>query len=148
MQTSRFGALTFVRLYAGRMTGGMAVVNAAAGKTERIGRILRMHADEETVITEAVAGDIVAVTGLKSAGTGDTLCAPGHGIVLSGFVCPDPVISAVIEPRAAADQQRLGQALAMICREDPSLRMTAIRKPGRRFLRAWANCIWRSVWRV
>jgi elongation factor G len=133
-QMSRFGALTFLRLYSGRMTGGTAVVNGATGKLERIGRILRMHADEETEITEAVAGDIVAVTGLKSAGAGDTLCTPGHRIVLSGLACPEPVISAVIEPRTAADQQRFAQSLAMICREDPSLRVSSDPETGQTLL--------------
>ena len=134
LQTSRYGTLAFVRLYAGRIQTGTAVLNARVGKAERIGRILRMHADEETEIAEARAGDIVAVTGLKSAAGGDTLCAPGHPVVLSGFECPEPVISAVIEPRTAADRQRFGEALSAICRDDPSLRVTADPETGQTLL--------------
>ena len=134
LQTSRYGTLAFARLYAGCMRTGLAVLNARTGRTERIGRILRMHADEETEIAEARAGDIVAVTGLKSAAAGDTLCASGHPVVLSGFECPEPVISAVIEPRTAADRQRFGEALSAICREDPSLRVTADPETGQTLL--------------
>src|SRR5262249_1077017 len=124
VQPGRFGALAFVRLYAGTMRTGMAVRNTRAGETCPVGRILRMHADEATEIAGARAGDIVAVTGLKPVSAGDTLCAPGHPVALSGFECPEPVISAVIEPRSAVDRQRFGEALSAICREDPSLHVT------------------------
>jgi elongation factor G len=134
VQTGRFGALSFVRLYAGSMKTGMAVRNTRAGETRRIGRILRMHADEAAEIAEARAGDIVAITGLKSVSAGDTLCAPAHPVVLSGFECPEPVISAVIEPRSALDRQRFGEALPAICREDPSLRVTVDPETGQTLL--------------
>jgi elongation factor G len=123
VQMTRYGALSFVRLYAGRIARGDTLVNAATGARERIGRLLRMHADKETEIASATAGDVVAVLGLKATGTGETLSDPAHPLVLSGLVCPDPVIEAVIEPRAASDQERLGQALAAMAREDPSLRI-------------------------
>ena len=123
VQMSRYGALSYVRIYSGRIRRGMQLVNGATGKAERIGRLLRMHANRETEIDEAVAGDVIAVVGLKATGAGETLSDPDHPIVLGGFECPDPVIEAVIEPVSSADHERLGQALAMMTREDPSLRV-------------------------
>jgi elongation factor G len=130
VQTSRFGALAYLRLYSGRLTPGMAVVNAANGRVERIGRLLRMHADEQTEIDSAIAGDVVVAVGLKSVGAGETLSDPARPIVLSGFVVPDPVIEAVIEPLSIKDQERLGQALALMARGDPSLRVAVDRDTG------------------
>ena len=123
VKVSRYGTLSFLRLYAGRVARGDVLVNAASGARERIGRLLRMHADKEAEIDAATAGDVVAVLGLKATGTGETLSHPAHPLVLPGLLCPDPVIEAVIEPRAASDQERLGQALATMAREDPSLRV-------------------------
>jgi elongation factor G len=134
VKTGRHGALAFVRVYAGRIAPGMAVVNAATGRTERIGRLLRMQADAQTEIGEAVAGDVVAVVGLKSAMAGATLSDPKRPIVLSGFEIPDPVIEAVIEPRASQDQEKLGQALAMMARSDPSLRVAVDPESGQTLL--------------
>jgi elongation factor G len=130
VQPSRHGALAYVRVYAGRMKRGMSVVIPATGKAERIGRLVRMHADAETEIDEAFAGDVVAVVGLKSVGAGDTLSDPARPIVLSGFVIPEPVIEAVIQPRTARDQEKLGQALAAMARSDPSLRVLVDRETG------------------
>src|SRR5262245_22748673 len=130
VQMSRYGALSFVRLYAGRIARGDTLVNAATGRTERIGRLLRMHADQETEIAMAVAGDVVAVLALKATGTGETLSDPARPLVLAGLHCPDPVIEAVIEPRAASDQERLGQVLAIMAREDPSLRVSVDPETG------------------
>jgi elongation factor G len=130
VQMSRFGALTFVRVYSGRMVRGMQALNATTGKPERIGRLLRMHADKETEVDEAVAGDIIAVAGLKGTRSGDALCDPAHPILLGGFVCPEPVIEAVIEPRQAADHERLSQTLANMAREDPSLRVAVDPETG------------------
>jgi elongation factor G len=135
IQTSRFGALAVIRLYAGRMARGMQVVNAATGRVERVGRLLRIHASETTEIDEAVAGDVVAVVGLKALNAGDTLSDPAHPIVLRGFECPEPVIEAVIEPRVAADQESLGEALALIAREDPSLRVSIDEETGQTLIR-------------
>jgi elongation factor G len=128
VQATRFGALSYVRVYSGRIEPGQTVViaaegGAATGRSERIGRILRMQADAATEIGEAVAGDVVGVAGLKSATAAMTLSDPSRPIVLSGFEIPDPVIQAVIEPRLAQDQEKLGQALAMLARGDPSLRI-------------------------
>lgn len=135
VQTSRYGALSFARIYSGRMRRGMNVVNAATGKAERIGRLLRMHADEETEIYEAVAGDVVAIVGLKSTMAGETLSDPAAPIALGGFHCPDPVIEAVIEQRSSADHERLGQALASMSREDPSLRVSVDPETGQTLVR-------------
>ena len=135
VQTSRFGALAFIRVYAGRIAPGASVVNAATRKVERIGRLLRMHADSQAEIAEAAAGDVVAVVGLKSVSAGDTLSDPARPVVLSGFVIPAPVIEAVIEPRSGQDQERLGQALAMMARSDPSLRVAVDGESGQTLLR-------------
>jgi len=135
VQTSRFGTLAFIRVYAGQIAPGDPVVNAATRKVERIGRLLRMHADSHTEIGEALAGDVVAVVGLKSVSAGDTLSQPARPIVLSGLVIPAPVIEAVIEPRAGQEQERLGQALAMMARSDPSLRVSVDRESGQTLLR-------------
>ena len=130
VQMSRFGALSYVRIYAGRMERGMAVVNAATGATERIGRLLRMHANEPEEIAYAQAGDVIAIPGLKATGAGETLSDRDHPIVLGGFACPEPVIEAVIEPRASSENARLGQALALMTREDPSLRVHVDEETG------------------
>jgi elongation factor G len=130
VQMSRYGTLSFVRLYAGRIARGDTLVNAATGRTERIGRLLRMHADQETEIEMAVAGDVVAVLGLKATATGETLSDPAHPLVMAGLHCPDPVIEAVIEPRAASDHERLARSLAALAREDPSLRVSVDPETG------------------
>jgi elongation factor G len=130
VQMSRYGALSFVRLYAGRIARGEVLVNAATGTRERIGRLLRMHADKVTEVETAAAGDVVAVLGLKATGTGETLSDPAHPLVLPGLLRPDPVIEAVIEPRATSDRERLGQALATMAREDPSLRISVDAETG------------------
>jgi elongation factor G len=130
VQMSRYGTLSFVRLYAGRIARGDTLVNAGTGRTERIGRLLRMHADQETEIEMAVAGDVVAVLGLKATGTGETLSDPARPLVMAGLHCPDPVIEAVIEPRAASDHERLARSLAALAREDPSLRVSVDPETG------------------
>ncbi len=130
VQADRFGARAFVRVYAGRFAPGTVVVSAATGRTERIGRLLRVQADTHVEVGDAVAGDVVAVVGLKAAMAGDTLSDPLRPIVLDGFVVPDPVVEAVIEPRRPQDQARLGQALAQMARSDPSLRLAVDRETG------------------
>jgi len=130
VQPGRFGALAFVRVYSGRMVQGMAVAVGATGRVERIGRLLRMQADAQTEIDEAVAGDVVAVVGLKGVGAGDTLSDPASPLVLNGFAIPEPVIEAAIVPRTGRDQERLGQALAAMARGDPSLRVSVDRETG------------------
>lgn len=122
-RVTRYGTLSTVRLYAGRIEKGMAVLNATTGERERIGRILKMHAEDHVDLEAAEAGDVVAVMGLKSVRAGDSLSDPKAPLVLDGLVCPDPVIEAVVEASDAVAQSKLGQALAAMAREDPSLRV-------------------------
>jgi elongation factor G len=135
VQPSRFGALAFLRVYSGRLVSGTTLVNPANGRTERIGRLLRMHADAQEEIGEAAAGDVVAAVGLKSVLAGDTLSDPVHPVLLDGFVVPEPVIEAVIEPRTADDRAKLGPALAMLERGDPSLRIAIDSETGQTVVR-------------
>jgi elongation factor G len=135
MLVTRFGTLAFIRIYAGQLSPGMAVVNATQGGQERVGRLLRMHADQQTDIDLAGAGDVIAVTGLKSVRAGDTLADCAAPIILGGFTIPEPVIEAVIEPVASQDKAKLGQALAMMARSDPSLRISVDRETGQTLVR-------------
>ncbi|HSC80890.1 MAG TPA: elongation factor G [Chitinolyticbacter sp.] len=117
------GALTFVRLYRGRLAVGDSVLNTTSGKRERIARLYEMHADRKRERELAVAGDIVAVVGLKTTVTGDTLTDPAHPLVLERIDAPEPVIDIAIEPRTQADQQHLSHGLQALLQEDPSLRL-------------------------
>ncbi len=128
---SRYGALSVVRLYSGRIVPGDALHLSNTGRTERLGRILRVQAGSETEAAEAVAGDVVALVGLKSARAGATLSDPAHPIVLGGFIVPDPVISVAIEPKARGDQDRFRRALDILARSDPSLRISTEAETGR-----------------
>ncbi|WP_425585729.1 elongation factor G [Streptomyces longisporus] len=115
------GRLTYVRVYSGTIGKGDAVWDAGARRTERIGRILRVQADRHTHVDRAVAGDIVAVVGLKSARAGSTLCAPGAPIVLEPPGVAEPVVSVAVEARSSTDADKLASALARLAEEDPSL---------------------------
>ncbi|WP_188114031.1 elongation factor G [Streptomyces apricus] len=115
------GRLTYLRVYSGTIRKGEAVWDAGAGRTERVGRILRVRADRHAQVELAVAGDIVAVVGLKSARAGSTLCAPGAPLVLEPPATADPVVSVAVEAGANADTDRLVTALARLVEEDPSL---------------------------
>jgi elongation factor G len=117
------GHLTFLRIYSGVLTSGSTVLNATKGGRERIGRLLKMHANKREEISEAYAGDIVAAVGLKSTTTGDTLADPQAPVVLETLHIPQPVIDIAIEPATKADQDKLGQALSKIAGEDPSFRV-------------------------
>src|SRR2546421_6339359 len=105
------GQLTFVRNYSGTLKSGTAVLNTAKGKRERIGRLLRMHANKREEIDEILAGDIGAVVGLKGATTGDTLCDMEHPIVLERMEFPQPVMHIAVEPKSTADQEKMILAL-------------------------------------
>ena len=135
VQPSPFGALAYLRVYSGRLVGGTTLLDPGSGRTERIGRLLRMHADAREEIDEAAAGDVVVAVGLKSVRAGDTLCDPAHPVRLDGFVVPEPVIEAAIEPRTAEDRAKLGPALAMLERGDPSLRVSTEPESGRMLVR-------------
>jgi elongation factor G len=116
------GQLTFIRVYSGVLASGTSVLNSTRNKRERIGRLLRMHANKREEIKEIQAGNICACVGLKTATTGDTLCDEKHPVILERMIFPDPVISVAIEPKTKADQTKLGEALQKLATEDPSFR--------------------------
>jgi elongation factor G len=117
------GQLTFVRVYSGALTSGSHVYNSTQQKKERIGRLLRMHANKREEIEGIGAGDIAAVVGLKFARTGDTLCDAGHPLVLESMDFPEPVIAVAIEPKTKADEEKLGLALNRLALEDPTFKV-------------------------
>jgi elongation factor G len=117
------GQLTFLRVYSGHLSTGDQVLNTRTGNTERIGRLLKMHANKREEIKEVFAGDIVAVVGLRSVATGDTICNPRVPIVLEAMQFPEPVIDVAIEPKTKADQDKLGMALGKLAQEDPTFRV-------------------------
>ncbi|MEZ6853223.1 elongation factor G [Halodesulfovibrio aestuarii] len=117
------GHLSFSRIYSGKIETGMTIFNANTGKKERVGRLLKMHANKREDIKEAYAGDIVAVVGLKNVSTGDTICAMDRPVVLESLDIPDPVIEVAIEPKTKADRDALSAALAKLAKEDPSFRV-------------------------
>jgi elongation factor G len=116
------GNLTFFRVYSGKVGSGTMVLNSSRDKRERIGRILRMHANKREEVAEADAGNIYAAVGLKDTRTGDTLCDEKHAIVLEQMIFPEPVISIAIEPKTKADVEKLGLSLQKLAQEDPSFR--------------------------
>jgi elongation factor G len=119
----RFGALTFIRIYSGILKKGDTVLNTYTGKTERIGRMVEMHADDRNEIESAQAGDIIAVIGMKDVQTGHTLCDPKNPATLEPMVFPDPVISIAIAPKDKGAAEKLGIALGKMIKEDPSFRV-------------------------
>ena len=116
----KYGALTFTRIYSGKLTKGTTVLNTFTGKTERIGRIIEMHADERTEIDSAQAGDIVALLGMKTVQTGHTLCDPAHPATLEPMVFPEPVISIAIKPKDQGNAEKMGTAIGKMVAEDPT----------------------------
>ncbi len=117
------GKLTYFRVYSGKLDSGSRVLNATKGRTERIGRLLMMHANSREDIDECYAGDIVAGVGLKQTSTGDTLCAPDAAVVLEQIEFPEPVIAVAIEPKTKSDQEKLGAGLARLAEEDPTFQI-------------------------
>ncbi len=124
------GKLTFFRLYSGTLTAGSYVLNSTKNKRERIGRLVRMHSNHRNEITEAYAGDIVAIIGLKDTTTGDTLCAIDDPIILESMEFPEPVISVAIEPKSKASQDKMGIALVKLAEEDPTFRTYTDKETG------------------
>jgi elongation factor G len=116
------GQLTFLRIYSGTLTSGSSIYNSSKRKRERIGRLLKMHANKREEIKTANSGEIVAVVGLKGTTTGDTLCEENHPLILESMDFPDPVISMAIEPKVKGDEEKLGQGLQKLSMEDPSFR--------------------------
>jgi elongation factor G len=124
------GQLTFFRVYSGVLTAGGSIFNATKQRTERIGRLLKMHANKREEIKEVYAGDIAAAVGLKSVSTGDTLCDEKHPIVLESMDFPKPVISLAIEPKTKSDQEKLGVGLQKLMAEDPTFRVNTDQQTG------------------
>jgi elongation factor G len=124
------GTLTFFRVYSGVLLSGSSIYNPTKGKRERIGRLLKMHANKREEIKEVYAGDIAAAVGLRNATTGDTLCDETHPIILEAIEFPEPVISIAIEPKSKADQERLGVSLQKLATEDPSFRVRTDEETG------------------
>ena len=131
----RFGALTFLRIYSGKLEKGTGVLNTFTGKTERIGRIVEMHADERIELNSAQAGDIVAAIGLKNVQTGHTLCDPNKPATLEPMVFPDPVISIAVSPIDKAASEKLGVAIGKMIKEDPSFRVETDEDSGETILK-------------
>jgi elongation factor G len=129
------GQLTFFRVYSGVLTSGSTVYNATKQRSERIGRLLKMHANKREEIKEVYAGDIAAAVGLKSVSTGDTLCDEKQAIVLESMDFPEPVISLAIEPKTKADQEKLGQGLSKLMAEDPTFRVNTDQQTGQTIIR-------------
>ena len=125
-----YGTLTFVRVYSGKVKKGTTVLNSTTGKTERVGRMVLMHANEREEIDEAFAGDIMALVGLKDTRTGDTLCDVSKPIVLEKMEFPEPVIEKAVEPATKADQEKLAVALQKLAKEDPSFRVYTNEESG------------------
>jgi elongation factor G len=124
------GKLTYFRVYSGTLSAGSRVLNASNRRTERVGRLLMMHANHREEIEECYAGDILAGVGLKQTSTGDTLCAPDAPIVLEQIEFPEPVIAVAIEPKTKADQEKLGAALARLAEEDPTFQVESDEETG------------------
>lgn len=126
----RFGALTFIRIYSGKLNKGMTILNSFTGKTERIGRMVEMHANDRNEIDSAQAGDIIAIVGMKNVQTGHTLCDPKHPCTLEPMVFPDPVISIAVKPKDKAGSEKMGVALGKMVAEDPSFRVESDEESG------------------
>jgi len=124
------GKLTFFRVYSGVLTAGSYILNSTKSKKERIGRILRMHANHREDVDEVRAGDIAAAVGIKEVSTGDTLCDEKNSIILESMVFPEPVIHIAIEPKTKADQDKLGGSLAKLAEEDPTFKMHTDEETG------------------
>jgi elongation factor G len=131
----RFGALTFLRIYSGKLEKGTSVLNTFTGKTERIGRIVEMHADARNELDSAQAGDIVAVLGMKNVQTGHTLCDPKFPATLEPMVFPDPVISLAISPKDKGASEKMGIALGKMVQEDPSFHVATDEDSGETILK-------------
>ena len=131
----RFGALTFIRIYSGVMKKGDTILNAATGKTERIGRMVEMQADQRNELTEAQAGDIIAVVGMKNVQTGHTLCDAKHECTLEPMIFPEPVISIAVAPKDKGSTEKMGIAIGKMVAEDPSFQVETDEDSGETILK-------------
>jgi len=130
-----YGVLTFARIYSGKLSKGTTVLNSTRGKTDRIGRMVLMHANSREEIADAYAGDIVALVGLKDTRTGDTLCDVSKPVILEKMEFPDPVIEMAIEPKTKVDQEKLGVALTKLSAEDPSFYVSTDAESGQTIIK-------------
>ncbi len=130
LMDDQYGILTFCRIYSGVLTKGMALLNSTREKSERVGRMVLMHANNREEISEAYAGDIVALVGLKDSRTGDTLCDPNKPVILEKMEFPDPVIEMKVEPKTKGDQEKMAVALYKLAAEDPSFRVSTDSESG------------------
>jgi elongation factor G len=130
LMDDQYGILTFCRIYSGVLSKGVSLLNSTRGKTERVGRMVLMHANNREEIAEAHAGDIVALVGLKESRTGDTLCDPNKPVILEKMEFPDPVIEMKVEPKTKADQEKMAVALYKLAAEDPSFRVSTDSESG------------------
>jgi elongation factor G len=130
-----FGILTFARIYSGKLEKGMSLSNSTRERSERAGRMVLMHANNREEISEAYAGDIVALIGLKDTRTGDTLCDPNKEVVLERMEFPDPVIEMAVEPKTKADQEKMAIALGKLAAEDPSFRVSTDQESGQTIIK-------------
>jgi elongation factor G len=131
----RFGALTFVRVYSGVLNKGDTILNSATGKTERIGRMVEMHANDRNEISTATAGDIIAIVGMKNVQTGHTLCDVKHPCTLEAMVFPEPVISIAVAPKDKGGSEKMGIAIGKMVAEDPSFRVETDEDSGETILK-------------
>jgi elongation factor G len=131
----RFGALTFVRIYSGVLNKGDTILNSFTGKTERIGRMVEMHADDRNEIDRAQAGDIIAIVGMKNVQTGHTLCDPKDPVTLEPMIFPDPVISISVKPKDKGGSEKMGIAIGKMIAEDPSFRVETDQDSGETILK-------------
>lgn len=131
----RFGALTFVRIYSGVLEKGDTILNSFTGKTERIGRMVEMHADDRNEISRAQAGDIIAIVGMKNVQTGHTLCDPKFPVTLEAMIFPEPVISIAVKPKDKGGSEKMGIAIGKMIAEDPSFRVETDEDSGETILK-------------
>jgi len=131
----RYGALTFIRVYSGRLEKGMTILNSFTGKTERVGRIVEMSADDRIELDSAQAGDIVAILGMKNVQTGHTLCDPKHPATLEPMVFPEPVISIAVAPKDKAGAEKMGIAIGKMVAEDPTFQVETDEDSGETILK-------------
>ncbi len=131
----RFGALTFVRIYSGVLKRGMTIMNSYTGKSERIGRMVEMHADDRNEIERAQAGDIIAIVGMKNVQTGHTLCDPKFPVTLEPMIFPEPVISIAVKPKDKGGSEKMGIAIGKMVAEDPSFRVETDEDSGETILK-------------
>ena len=128
------GQLAFFRVYSGKLNAGESIFNVAKGRKERVGRLLRMHANKREDINEILAGDICAAVGLKTVSTGDTICDEGSPVTLERIDFPTPVIQLAVEPKTKADQEKMGMAIAKLAQEDPAFRVNTDPETGQTIL--------------